>query len=170
MKWSVRTLPTSRPPPEPPARNARVCCATERAAMMGSTTAKSLSASSCECCRHCLHTAPRVLSKKALERGEGEKHARVYRRPTPLIALEVWFHCDLYLENSGLMLSSSLRLCRFLRAGYKEETASRLPLHSSSTSEPLQGNIEKQSVRVMIKDKSQETIRHLSKWCGRFRV
>ena len=28
-------------------------------------------------------------------------------------------------------------VCRFLRAGYREDTASRLPLHSSSTSAPL---------------------------------
>lgn len=59
-----------------------------------------------------------------------------------LSLLEVWFHCDGYLENSGLMLSSSRRLCRFLSGGYKEEVASRLPLHSSSTSQPLQQNTE----------------------------
>lgn len=62
-----------------------------------------------------------------------------------LIVCEVWFDCDCYLENSGLMLSSSLRLCRFLSAGYREETASRLPLHSSSTSAPLQENTEQNS-------------------------
>lgn len=42
-----------------------------------------------------------------------------------------------HLEKSCLTLSSSLMLCRFLRAGYREDTASRLPLHSSSTSAPL---------------------------------
>lgn len=49
-----------------PALDANVCCVTERAAKMGSTTAKSLSASSCECCRHWLHTSRRATSEKGL--------------------------------------------------------------------------------------------------------
>lgn len=130
MKWSLRALPMCSLSSAPSVRNARVCCATVRAAMMGSTTAKSLSSSSNKCSCHCLHTAVWVLALKALGRGEGEKHARVYRLQMSLILPEVWFHCNCYLENSGLMLSSSQRLCRFLRDGYKEEMASRLPLHS----------------------------------------
>lgn len=52
--------------------------------------------------------------------------------------------CLSHLENSSLTLSSSLTLCRFLRAGYRDDTASRLPLRSSSTSAPL-----KKCIRVI---------------------
>lgn len=47
-------------------------------------------------------------------------------------AADVW-----HLEKSCLTLFSSPMVCRFLRAGYREDTASRLPLQSSSTSAPL---------------------------------
>lgn len=73
----------------------------------------------------------------------------MYHLLMSFILLEVWFHRGCYLENSGLMLSSSRRLCRFLRAGHKEEVASRLPLHSSSTSEPLSESTEKQTVILL---------------------
>lgn len=42
-----------------------------------------------------------------------------------------------HLEKSCLTLSTSLMTCRFLRAGYREDTASKLPLQSSSTSATL---------------------------------
>lgn len=160
MRWSLRTEPMYRLPSTVPTRDARVCCATERAAMMGSTTAKSLSASSCECSCHCLHTALRATSEKGLG---GEAHNSVLHCVwMPLIVCEVWIHSDCYLENSGLMLSSSLRLCRFLRAGYREEAASRLPLHSSSTSAPLQENTEEGSQSSSSGDGQEEDSKGVS--------
>ncbi|TNN69792.1 hypothetical protein EYF80_020024 [Liparis tanakae] len=57
--------------------------------------------------------------------------------PVCMTTLFLRFDRSYHLEKSRFTLSSSLMLCRFLRDGYREDTASRLPLHSSSTSAPL---------------------------------
>lgn len=66
MRWSVSTELRYWVLSRSPALDISVCWATERAARMGSTKAKSLSVSSWECCRHWLQTFLSVTSEKGL--------------------------------------------------------------------------------------------------------
>ena len=66
MRWLVSTELRNKVLSGSPARASRVCMVADRRARMGSTRGKSLSASSWECCPHCLHTSARVVSERGL--------------------------------------------------------------------------------------------------------